>query len=37
LIANTVKAATVLQNCDKEISEAAYEFGKHMGIAYQVS
>ena len=36
LIANTAKGATILAECPEPIINAAYRFGKHLGIAYQV-
>lgn len=36
LIAQSCKSSAVLGGCSNEVSNAAYEFGKHLGIASQL-
>ncbi|CAL1526618.1 unnamed protein product [Lymnaea stagnalis] len=36
LIANTCKAVAILGQCDEEMSELAYQYGKNLGIAFQL-
>jgi hexaprenyl-diphosphate synthase len=37
LIAKSCQAATVLGGCSKEVNEAAYNYGKNIGLAFQVN
>jgi all-trans-nonaprenyl-diphosphate synthase len=36
LMANSCRAAAVLSNMPEELCEAAYNYGRHLGIAFQV-
>ncbi|XP_060552177.1 all trans-polyprenyl-diphosphate synthase PDSS1-like [Ruditapes philippinarum] len=36
LLANSCKAVAVLGNCDEELAEAAYNYGKNIGISFQL-
>jgi len=36
LIANSCKAVAYLSECDRSVQEAAYEYGKNLGLAFQV-
>jgi len=36
LIANSCKAVAYLSNCDRSVQNAAYEYGKNLGLAFQV-
>ncbi|KAK3106424.1 hypothetical protein FSP39_019693 [Pinctada imbricata] len=36
LIANSCKAVAVLGNCDTDIVDLAYQYGSHIGIAFQL-
>eukprot|EP00818_Percolomonas_sp_WS_P005452 CAMPEP_0117450618 /NCGR_PEP_ID=MMETSP0759-20121206/8567_1 /TAXON_ID=63605 /ORGANISM="Percolomonas cosmopolitus, Strain WS" /LENGTH=431 /DNA_ID=CAMNT_0005243157 /DNA_START=119 /DNA_END=1414 /DNA_ORIENTATION=+ len=36
LISNSCKSAALLTHADQRIVEASYQFGKHIGIAYQL-
>lgn len=36
LIAKSCKAATILGNCETAVQEAAYNYGRNLGLAFQV-
>ncbi|XP_072109974.1 all trans-polyprenyl-diphosphate synthase PDSS1 [Mobula birostris] len=36
LIANSCKAVSILGNCDPEVQEIAYQYGRNLGIAFQL-
>lgn len=36
LIAQSCKASAVLGGCSREVTHSTYEYGKHLGIAFQV-
>ncbi|GJQ08897.1 hypothetical protein GpartN1_g688.t1 [Galdieria partita] len=36
LIANSCQAVALLSNCPKEIVKVAFEYGRHLGLAYQL-
>ena len=36
LIANSVKAAAILSDADQEIANNLYEYGRHLGLAFQI-
>ncbi|GJD10450.1 Solanesyl-diphosphate synthase 1, mitochondrial [Galdieria sulphuraria] len=36
LIANSCQAVALLSNCPKEIVQVAFEYGRHLGLAYQL-
>ena len=37
LIAASCRSAAVFSGCDEEAKEAMFEYGKHLGLAFQVS
>ncbi|XP_043546489.1 decaprenyl-diphosphate synthase subunit 1 isoform X4 [Chiloscyllium plagiosum] len=36
LIANSCKAVSILGNCDPDVQEIAYQYGRNIGIAFQL-
>jgi all-trans-nonaprenyl-diphosphate synthase len=36
LIANSAKAAAILSDKDPEVSQSLYEYGRHIGLAFQI-
>ncbi|XP_078272197.1 all trans-polyprenyl-diphosphate synthase PDSS1 isoform X2 [Rhinoraja longicauda] len=36
LIANSCKAVSILGNCNSEVQEIAYQYGRNLGIAFQL-
>ncbi|XP_069770668.1 all trans-polyprenyl-diphosphate synthase PDSS1 isoform X2 [Narcine bancroftii] len=36
LIANSCKAVSILGNCDPKVQEIAYQYGRNLGIAFQL-
>lgn len=36
LLANSVKAAALLSDVPTEVAESLYEYGRHLGLAYQI-
>ncbi|MDJ0534025.1 MAG: solanesyl diphosphate synthase [Xenococcaceae cyanobacterium MO_207.B15] len=36
LIANSVKAAAILSDAEREIVNSLYEYGRHLGLAFQI-
>lgn len=36
LIAKSCQAATILGGCDEAITDAAYSYGRNLGLAFQV-
>ncbi|XP_038654106.1 decaprenyl-diphosphate synthase subunit 1 isoform X2 [Scyliorhinus canicula] len=36
LIANSCKAVSILGNCDQDVQEIAYQYGRNVGIAFQL-
>lgn len=36
LIANSCQAVALLSNCPKEVVKVAFEYGRHLGLAYQL-
>ncbi|XP_072364544.1 all trans-polyprenyl-diphosphate synthase PDSS1-like isoform X2 [Scyliorhinus torazame] len=36
LIANSCKAVSILGNCDPDVQEIAYQYGRNVGIAFQL-